>query len=642
MNFVEIAKLESEIRYHNRKYYDEDSPVISDVEYDKLVKRLREACSDSPVLNEIGNTTFGRKVKHSSTVGSIAKCHTAQEVYDKFYHSYLIGMPKIDGCSLTIRYRHHRLVLAITRGDGVIGEDVTANVQFVEGVPATIKWDGLVEIRGEAYVAKKDFYGVMDVPGFDGFPDGLANPRNAASGALRQKDPQKTAIRKLRFIAYRCFINEAPAFDTLSEVLDELNKEGFEVPSYVTFSVDVDCTPEIEERIDLFSHRNKGLAYETDGVVFRIDDEKEFEKAGYSSKCPKMALAYKFETEKARSTIQDIEWTMTRMGRAAPVAIITPTKISGSVVGRITLNNLDWIKEMDVAIGDTILFSKANEIIPKVEEVISRVKSRNINRPKNCPSCGHAMHEDENGVHLVCDNPVCPAQYKEMLLNMLTKLGILGVAAATIDKIVDAGEAKKPWHIFDLTEKDLVKLGFGKRQAEIIVQSLHSITPSPYEVLAAIGIPMWGRRMFEILSKNNPKIGKEVLSGKFDEAELAGTNMVGPQKAKVLAEAFKNEKTFASQCLNELLQRFPTEVKAPSAKGGKLSGKSFLITGTLSKERSLVEKDIEAAGGEIKSGVSAKLDYLVVGESAGSKLAKAQKLGVKTLDEAALYKMIQG
>ena len=618
-----INELEAQIKEHNRRYYDQDAPTITDPEYDALKKELEQLNPESPVLDDIGESTFGEKYEHTHLMGSLAKCHSAQEVMQRFSGLEVVLMPKIDGCSMATHFRGGNLILAATRGDGKVGEKITPNAAEISNLPSHINSEIPLEFRGEAYIAKSDFYGIMDQPGYRGKPNGLANPRNAAAGGLRQKDPGVTRASKIRFVAYELLSDAGKmAHDTKLEALKHL---GFEIPPYKTIT----CVDEetVQKAIDELKAMDASLPYETDGVVIRINDASLFDNAGLSGKCPKGALAFKFETVKAKSTVLDIEWTTSRTGRICPVAIITPTRISGSIVQRITLNNPDWIAKADVAIGDDILFEKANEIIPCLVSVLKRNDpNRNINYPVHCPSCGQLTD------NCYCINPLCPAQFNASVIHIIEKLEIMGIGPGIVDKIVEAGLIKQPFEIFDVTEASLMSKGFGDRQAEIICQALKNVEASKAHILACLGIEGWGRRMFETVAKNVSL--DDIIAGTVPAHTLAATPGIGYTRACALIDGIKDNKTL----LDGLLTRVAIKKEMP--RGTQLAGLSFCITGTLSKGRGQVQMDIAKAGGDVKNTVSAKLKYLVAGDEAGSKLDKAKALGVKIINEQELYDMI--
>lgn len=629
-----IAELEKLIREHNEKYYDLDAPVIEDPEYDTLKAELESLCPDSPVLNDVGNPTFGEKHEHSVVMGSLSKCHSASEILQKFSGLEIVLMPKIDGLSMATIFSDGHMILAATRGDGHIGEVVTPNASVITNMPSRIGNEDLLEFRGEAYISKSDFYGIMDQPGYAGKENGLANPRNGAAGSLRQKDSSVTRERKIRFVAYEI----VGAKDHHSNKLDILKSFGFEVPPYRV----IICNSEevIQEAIDELKEMDTVLPYETDGIVVRINDQGFFESLGYSGKCPKGALAYKFESVKKHSKVLDIEWTTSRTGRICPVAIIEPTRISGSLVSRITLNNLAWIENIDVAIGDEILFEKANEIIPRLVSVLKRAGGigRDINLPLCCSSCGQDIDrprasDGSQGIDICCMNDSCPAQFKASVLHILEKLDIKGIAESTIDKVVEAGLVKHPYEILDLKESSLKAIGFGERQSEVICKAIKTPEASKAHILACLGIDGWGRRMFETLSKQISL--DDVISNSVSIETLAATPGVGLIRAKALTEGL----SIKASLLKGLVERIAVKKEAP--RGTSLAGMSFCITGTLSKGRKEIQDDIIKAGGDVKGSVSAKLNYLVAGEDAGSKLDKATSLGVKILSEEELYGMIK-
>lgn len=361
-----IHELEVLIKEHNERYYDMDAPVIDDPAYDSLKIELEKLCPDSPVLNDVGNPTFGEKHEHSVVMGSLSKCHSALEIMQKFSGLEVILMPKIDGCSMATMFSDGYMILAVTRGDGHTGEVVTPNASVILNMPAKIDNTDLLEFRGEAFISKGDFYGTFDQPGYAGKENGLANPRNAAAGGLRQKDASMTKERKIRFVAYEIMRAESRH----STKLETLKTFGFEVPPYKV----IICNSEevVQEAIDELKEMDATLPYETDGIVVRINDQKLFESLGYSGKCPKGALAYKFESVKAMTVINDIVWQTTRTGRVVPVAELEPIRISGSLISRATLHNYRNVKRLNVEIGDRVLIEKGGEIIPSILQVISK------------------------------------------------------------------------------------------------------------------------------------------------------------------------------------------------------------------------------------------------------------------------------
>lgn len=634
MNIPDVASLEAQIRFHNRRYYDLDSPEITDAEYDKLVEQLRKLSPESPVLLEMGKPTFGRKVEHSQMVTSLAKCKTAEEVFAKFRGREIILMPKIDGVSLSLRYAP-TLHVAATRGDGLVGEDVTANVQIIPQLPQVLPQH--CEVRGEGIIRRSDFYGIMDQPGYDkDYPEGLANPRNAAAGSVRQKDPRETLKRRVRFVAYRMFGPDA-VFARLDDRLRWLGEQGFDVPPAIVITPE--AVGDITSAIETMKNMLVQLDYDTDGIVIRLNEEEAFQTEGISGKEPRGALAYKFEAETAESVITAIENETSRTGAIIPVAVIKPTHICGSTVSRITLNNWRWVLDRRLGVGDHIKFEKANEIIPHLLGVTKSMKKPAL-PPEKCPSCGQSVMVV--GVDAVCANSGCPAQLKGAVLHVIDKLDIKGIAEAAVDKMFAAGLLPTAWAIFDLTEDQLASAGFGPGQIKNIRKALTSVEAKPSEIAACAGIDMWGRRMFEILMKNSEGVygEQEILVGHFSRTALSKIPGIGSAKAEALVQGVTGGKW---QIVRELQTRVTVKLAASKpATAATLGGKSFCITGTLSRGRSEVEADITAAGGDVKSSVSKNLQFLVAGHDAGSKLDKARALGVQVIGEEYLYEMIAG
>jgi len=624
-----ISKLEADIRYHNHKYYDEDSPVLSDVLYDEMINQLKKLAPDSPVLNEIGNPTFGLKYKHKSKMGSLQKCHTFQEIADKF-GDQLVGMsPKVDGISLSLHYNQGGLQMAVTRGDGETGEIVTPNVCQLLGVPLRIDYTYPVEVRGEGYIAKKDFYGIMDVPGYGGHEKGFANPRNAAAGSIRQKDPLVTKSRNVSFVGYRVI-----GVDTISQYEQEmywLEAQGFPFfPYWLTSMKD-------KEESLIETIHNYDVPYEIDGIVIMLNSLADFKKAGWAGKCPKGAIAYKFETEKKKAVIKDIIWQTGRTGKVTPVAIIDATEICGSTIRRITLHNYAWLMEHDYAIGDTVLFEKANEIIPEIVEALDRPVDRQKSLITVCPSCSFTLERsitglEEQGADIVCHNSECSAQFSQKVEYMLKTIGVKGIARTTIEKM----DLDHPWSIFDMNEEEFQKLGFGEIESTTMVQSLANVKTTPERLLASLGIQGWAESMFAKLFKNSQIAGQDWLAAFVsnnyfpEDMEACLTGIRGLQ----LMSGMNNCKVWL-QALN-----FRVIVESASI-GGVLAGSTFCVTGKLSKGRGEIASIIKDNGGIVKDSITKSLDYLIAGEKAGSKLTKAADAGVVVLSEIEFNAMIE-
>jgi len=633
---TEILQLRSQIRYHNHLYYDLDTPEIDDIKYDSLITRLKTLSPNDPVLNEMGNPTYGTKVEHTVMMGSLDKVHTIEEIVSKFKGQEVCIMPKVDGMSLAVRYKSGQYDWSATRGNGKVGELVTPNASRIDGIPMSIVMTDDIEVRGEAFISRSDFYGIMDQPGYDGKENGYANPRNAAAGGVRQKDPKEAYNRHIKYVSYKVI---GGGFEKQGDVLDYLNAEGFRTVDYWLAIVgDLDNTVEtIIEHI-----KTATFDYNIDGAVIMINDLKAFEDMGHGSKCPRGALAFKYETEQVKSIARKIEWEANRSGRIIPVLTIDETEIDGTNVSRMSLHNYSWMMAKDVAIGDTVLFTKANEIIPYLTEVVERVPERVKNIPAECPSCGGPIETTD--VDLVCNNDECPAKFIKHIRRILQILDVKGLDEKTLIKMEEAGLLNNVWDIFDIDTDTLISKGFGKGESPNWVEAVHNITTTPQCLLACMGILGWGRRMFEILFKDkhwSPERwvefvtteGNTALSADF--SWLINIDGIGTERIVMLRNGINDRWNIVSEISKRVTLEYPEEVM-----GGILEGKSFCATGTLTKKRNDIYAEIISLGGEIKSGVSKDLGYLITGDATGSKLTKAQKLGVTIINEDQLNELM--
>jgi len=627
LNSPIIDDLVKQIRHHNDLYYNQDSPEISDFEYDNLVKELKKLDPNNSVFSELGESTFGEKLKHEFPMGSLLKCHTPEEIYDEYTGKTLVAMPKIDGCSLSLTYEYYggiyNLSKAVTRGNGLIGENVLDNVKFIKNIPKKINspvpLNSKIEIRGEIYVDNKWFYeNEKEIQKLAGRTEPFKNPRNYASGSLKQKEAKITGQRNLSFVSYILF-DESTINRNKEDELILLKDLGFEVVEYKMLSTkDIIL---VDEAIQYFTEFRQKSHYDLDGIVFWVNNKKEFNSYGIKDYTPKGALAYKFETDKKETEVLDIEWSTTRTGKIVPVMQVKEVQIAGTSVRRVTLNNIDYIKSNDVAIGDTVLIEKANEIIPKLVSVVSRPKNRRLNIPNHCPSCSSPIIKHQ-GAHLICLNSSCPSQIAATLLHFFRCLEIEGFSVKSIEMLVDSGILDSK-DLFEISVEDFAKVGFGPTQSASLWDQLHNIKISKSKFLKSLGITGAGERTF---SKVLETIDFDDLIDKnFDLTQLK--LIVGPKTGDAIYEGLSDKQTFIKQVLPYI------EIEEPAAPvAGNLTGKTFCITGTLSKKRTEVEKIITDNGGKI-AGVNKNLDYLIVGIDPGSKLTKANQLNVQAISE---------
>jgi len=646
-----VASLESQLRHHNRLYYDMSEPEISDDDYDVIFERLQDLEPDSPVLNERAQDSFDDDFKHVIPMGSQAKIKTADDLYERFKGHKVTCTPKLDGAGLAVHYDNGRLVMAVTRGRTETGKGkiVTPVAQVIDGIPSSVPETCSFEVRGEVIIMNDDFYGIMDQPGYDGRPDGYANPRNAASGALNARNPEDAQGRKLRFIPYKVLSTDLDVSFHAKQMYS-LDRCGFMTLPFVRPLVDsIDAINAMIEKGSGWRGDLRGgadmLIYNIDGIVIRIDDEDIYTSKGMSGVCPNGSAAYKYQAVRSVTTLTDIEWETGRTGNVHPTGILDPVDVDGSTIGRVTLNNPTWMKQFPgLGVGATVEIEKGGDIIPNLVSVVAPGKG--TKQPVECPSCGSVLgfelnSKGEPGVRLTCFDPAsCPAQKHKAIKNMLTKLEIKGIASASIAKMEASGKLEHPTDIFDFDEHDFIGMGFGPGETRKMVDALSGVHAPVENVLAAIGLPMWGRRMFAKLMNNSDAYDAERLATlDFNYDEMVMIDAVGEAKAAALFRAFLNPLTSASQFFLELTQKVTIDFPKEST-DQPLTDKSFCLSGSMSRGKKNIEMDIAAAGGATKSGISKKLDYLVAGEGSGSKSRKAIELEIPILTETELYEML--
>lgn len=605
------ARLESEIRRHNRLYFLEGAPEISDAAFDRMLAVLRDRFPDSPVLTEIGSDlAMGEreKIRHAAPMLSLDKCaslDTLQAWADKTGDDF-VAMPKIDGVAMSLRYdaRGH-LAVAATRGDGTVGEDVTANVQGVAEIPQRITLRN-VEVRGEIYMPLSVFR--------QRFAESFASPRNLAAGALKQKDPRKTAAFHLRFLAYDLLGSDAATELAKRKCLHEVG-----IPAAPTQHCRRATLP---QTIDRFVRERAQLDYETDGVVLRLNDVAAQDHVGATAHHPRFAMAYKYAGDAAQTTLEAIEWSVARSHVITPVGIIAPVLLSGAMVHRVSLHNYGLAKKLGVGVGATVEVMRRGGVIPHLERVITP-GPRVLRAPGKCPSCGNATRIDGDFVY--CTNPRgCGRALVGALKHFLDALGCEGFGPALLAHLVDAGIVTDPADLFALTVDALTQLErMGPTLATKLVRNLDGVRQVSLEqFLRALGIHELARHTSRVLAGFGSL--DRVLA--VSEEELAALHGIGPQIAHAVVAGLR-EKSPLIDKLRAILHITASQRKSKT--GGRLAGKSVLFTGTLAAmSRPVAQALVEAQGGQVASGVSKTLQYLVVGSEggAGSKLTKAQAL----------------
>jgi DNA ligase (NAD+) len=656
-----IEALRDQLRHHEYLYYVLDAPEISDAEYDVMMRELQQLESDHPELITADSPTQrvgGKpregfvKVAHSSPMLSLDNALGEEELRDfdrrvsgligGEKYSYVAEL-KMDGLSLAVHYRDGRLHQAITRGDGVIGEDVTENAKTIRSIPLRLKTNGKdlrgdIEVRGEVVFNRKAFEKLNAERDAAGLPR-FANPRNAAAGSLRILDPKVTESRRLDYFTYFLFENGVPALPTQWQSLEKLHETGFKVNPQrkLCKNIDslVDFCREWEEKRDT-------LPYEIDGVVAKVDSVEQQNRLGWTAKAPRWAIAYKFPARQEETTVEDIVVSVGRTGALTPTAYLRPVRIGGVTVSRATLHNEDEIGRLGVEIGDTVLVERSGDVIPKVVRVVKQGAARHpFKMPRKCPVCGTEIVRAEGEAASRCINTNCPARLKESVLHFAARgvMDIDGMGEVLVDQLVETGLVKNVADIYGLTLEQLSGLErMGQKSAEKLLKNIDASRRSSLpRILNGLGIPFVGERTAQFLAEEFGDLDK-IAHASVEELQKAGE--VGP-KIAASVQTFFHEKH--NQALIERLRKegfkFTHEIKRK--KEGPLEGLTFVLTGTLpTLAREEAKERIESAGGKVVGSVSKKTDYVVAGEEAGSKLDKAKTLEIKVIDEEELLRMI--
>ncbi|RKZ24464.1 DNA ligase (NAD(+)) LigA [bacterium] len=655
----EVEKLRKEIHYHNYRYYVLNDPVISDYEYDQLVKRLEELERQYPELitpdsptQRIGEEITGEfpTVEHRIPMLSLDNTYNEEEVrdFDRRVRKLLGDEPveyvvelKIDGVAVSLRYEKGKFVQGSTRGNGKIGDDITSNLKTIKTVPLVLLTDDPdlqnIEVRGEVYMPKHEFERMNREREEEGLPL-FANPRNAAAGTLKLQDPKEVAKRGLDIFVHT--VAEFPEkVKTHYEALQILKDIGFKVSPYVKLCKNID------EAIEYFNEwvdRRDSLPFEIDGMVLKVNSFDQQRRLGTTIKSPRYAIAYKFPARQATTRIKDIVLQVGRTGVVTPVAVLDPVHLSGTIVSRATLHNEDEIKRKDIRIGDWVIVEKGGEIIPKVVKVIKDKRTgeeKEFRMPEKCPVCGGKLVREEGEVAWRCINVSCPAQIKRSIQHFASRnaMDIEGLGPSLIDQLVDKGLVKDYGDLYYLDPKEVAKLErMGKKSTENLMRAIEKSKTRPLaRLIFALGIRHVGIHAAGILAERFKSIDK-LKEATFEE--LASIEGIGPIMAKSIVNFFREKKNLE---VLEKLRRAGVKMEEEEKKEGVLAGKTFVFTGALSKySRHEAQEKVIALGGKVSSSVSRNTDYVVVGENPGSKYEKAKKLGIKIINEEEFLKMI--
>ncbi len=646
-----LNELYTVIEKHNYNYYVLDDPTVEDDEYDAMMREVKalegeypELVTDYSPTRRVGGyalSTF-EKVTHTVQMGSLQDVFSEEELYafdtrvrgevDPVYSVE----PKIDGLSVSLEYRDGLFVRGSTRGDGFVGEDITENLRTIKSIPLRLP-DKLpfIEVRGEVYMPRSSFAALVAQQEENGETP-AKNPRNAAAGSLRQKDSSVTAKRALDIFIFNIQQAEGREFGSHGETLDYLKEQGFRTVGHKLCATIDEAIARIRE----IGEEKHGYAYDTDGAVIKVDSLAQRDIIGSTSKVPKWAVAFKYPPEEKETVLREIEVNVGRTGALTPVAIFDPVLLAGTTVSRASLHNQDIMDRLGVSVGDTIAVRKAGEIIPEVVRVVKHTGGETFRLPEKCPVCGHITEKNEEEAAVRCINPNCPAQLLRSLEHFASRdaMNIEGLGEAAVKLLCEHELVKSSADIYELDISRILRLpGYKDKSAENLIKAIeNSKQNQPDRLLYALGIRGIGRRSAQLLMK---KFGSIDAVMNASEEEISAIDSFGEVLAKNVADAFADEQ------MRGLIERFRSlglKFDYDKAAGSdRFEGLTFVLTGTLpTLKREQAKEMIESMGGKCSGSVSKKTNYVVAGEAAGSKLTKAEELGVKVISEAELLEMM--
>ena len=657
-----IKELREKTEYFAKRYYDEDKPEISDFEYDMMMVELRNLEKEFPEFKSKDSLTEKvgghvkegfQKVTHEVPLQSLQDVFSIEEVNEyiektnekakenNIKNKTYVVETKIDGLSSALEYREGKFVRGATRGNGLIGEDVTENLKTIKTIPMELNEKINITVRGEVFIAKKDFEKMNKKREEEG-EELFANARNAAAGSLRQLDSKITKTRPLDIYIFNVQKIQGKEFNSHFEELEYLEKLGFNVNP-----VRIPCKDEkeIEEAIKEIGKEREKLTFDIDGAVVKVDDLKFREILGQTAKTPRWAIAYKYPPEKKETKLKDIICQVGRTGVITPMAILEPVKVAGSTISKTTLHNEDFIKEKDLKIGDTVVIQKAGDVIPEIVEVKKNKRTgeeKDFQMPKVCPVCGAEAVREEGEAALRCTGIECPAKLFRNLVHFASReaMNIDGLGEQIIKQLLDKGLISNMADIYSLTLEDVASLKKnGKKFAENLINAINNSKQNDlYRLITAFGIRHVGTKAAKVLAKRYKTMDRlmEVTS-----SELAMVEDIGPVMADSIREFFLQDQTI------DLIKRLKQagvnmEYQEEEGSDERFFRKTFVLTGSLEKyTRGEAGNIIEKFGGKTSSSVSKKTDYVLAGEEAGSKLTKAQNLGVKIITEQEFDEMIK-
>lgn len=659
MNYEDTVKraekLRKDLNYYSYRYYVDNENDIDDYEYDMMMRELKAIEEEYPELitpdsptRRVGGeaTNMFESVAHTVKMESLQDAFSFDEirdfdrrVKDAVTNATYIVEPKIDGLSVSLEYRDGVFVRGSTRGDGSVGEDITANLRTVRAIPLRLKTDlPFIEVRGEVYMPHSVFHKLVEEQELNEEKP-FKNPRNAAAGSLRQKSPKITAKRKLDIFVFNVQQIDGHSLSNHKQSLDYLKELGFKtIPFYTEFKNIDGAIDELKRIADI----RYTLPFDIDGAVIKVNDFEKRRILGSTAKFPKWAIAFKYPPEEKETKLLSIEVNVGRTGVLTPTAVFSPVLIAGSTVSRATLHNEDFIKEKGICIGDTIIIRKAGDVIPEVVSVKEHIPDAVPYRmPEICPSCGAKAVREDGEAAIRCNNPDCPAQLLRMLIHFCSRdaMDIEGLGDALLNKLVEQNMIKTAADIYSLDFGKIAEMDkMGKKSAENLKKAIEKSKENDLSKLVfALGIRHVGAKAAKLLSDNFRDIDSIMNSSAEDISKIDGFGLVMAQSVVDFMSMPQSQKLIAD------LKAAGVNMKAEDTHiDNRFSGKTFVLTGTLTKyTRSEASRIIENYGGKASSSVSKKTDYVLAGEAAGSKLAKATELGIKIINEDEFAEMIQ-
>lgn len=649
-----IKELRDKLNYYSDKYYMDDAPEISDYEYDMMMRELKSLEEKYPQYDSVDSPTkrVGGKadnsfesVAHTVRMESLQDAFSKEEIFDfgrrvcdTVSSPKFVVEPKIDGLSVSLEYVNGEFVRGSTRGDGDVGEDVSGNLRVIRNIPLRLNENiPFIEVRGEVYMPKKSFDRVVDRQLINGEKP-FKNPRNAAAGSLRQKDSMVTATRGLDIFVFNIQQIEGVSLNSHKDSLDYLKRLGFNT---VPFYDRVGSIDEAFEKVEAIGEKRGELEFDIDGAVIKVDDFEQRELLGSTSKFPKWAVAFKYPPEEKQTRLVDIEITVGRTGVLTPTAVLEPVHLAGTTVSRATLHNQDFINEKGVNIGDIVTVRKAGDIIPEVLCVNEKHSTGSYVYPTVCPSCGERVVCEDDEAAIRCINPECPAQLLRNLIHFCSRdaMDIEGLGPSIIETFADEGMITKVTDIYRLDREKIASLdGFKQTSANNIVTSVEKSKQNDLgKLIFAFGIRHIGAKAAKLLSDNFKSIDAIIDASVEDISQIEG---FGDVMSESVADFFSSESVI--EMIEELKSLGLNMQSKTVVKDNRFEGMTFVLTGTLPNyKRSDAAKIIESYGGKTSSSVSAKTTYVLAGEAGGSKLDKANKLGIPIIDENKFEEMIK-